>query len=118
MVLTGAAGSAAYITFDFGNPKHGYPRVDFGASQSAGLIMVSEDSEESAFPARRINFSSFPPWPLFLHGPSSTQDMAYTEKPFDLYTGSVFVNTSGWIDPFGIVGKGYADRYITIDGRS
>lgn len=47
-----------------------------------------------------------------------TQDMAYTEKPFDLYGGASFVNESGWIDPFGIVGKGYADRYHTSSGAS
>jgi hypothetical protein len=40
-------------------------------------------------------------------------DFGYTEKAFDLYTGDAFVTEDGWLNAEGIVGKGYADRYVT-----
>ncbi len=43
-------------------------------------------------------------------------DFGYGEKAFDLYSGDAFVTTDGWLNSEGIVGKGYADRYITTAG--
>lgn len=45
------------------------------------------------------------------------QDVLYTEKPFDLKTGDTYTDPeTGWINSYGIVGKGYGDRYITRSG--
>jgi hypothetical protein len=43
-------------------------------------------------------------------------DLGYCEKAFDLYSGDAFVTEDGWLNPEGVVGKGYADRYLTAAG--
>ena len=43
-------------------------------------------------------------------------DFGYCEIPFALYDGEIHVDLNGWIDPEGVVGKGYGDRYFTRKG--
>jgi hypothetical protein len=56
-------------------------------------------------------------YPVLQLGPDTTAgvviDFGYTEKAFDLYSGDDFVALTGWINPEGIVGTGYADRFTT-----
>ncbi len=45
-------------------------------------------------------------------------DLGYTEIPRSQYDGEWQVNPeTGWIDPTGVVGDRYADRYITREGQ-
>lgn len=45
-------------------------------------------------------------------------DLGYTEIPRSQHDGSRHVNPkTGWIDPTGVVGDRYADRYITREGE-
>lgn len=44
-------------------------------------------------------------------------DWGYGELARSLYDGAWHVREDGWINPEGVVGKGYADRYITRRGR-
>ncbi len=46
----------------------------------------------------------------------ATIDVGYTEVSQTLYDGKKHVDTNGWINPEGVVGNGYADRYITRRG--
>ena len=80
-VIEGKAGTARYITFDFGRPVHGYPYLKL----------------DDATPGTVIDFG-------------------YCEIPFSMYDGTVHVRPDGWINPEGVVGKGYGDRYITASG--
>lgn len=43
-------------------------------------------------------------------------DFGYCEIARSLYDGSEHVRMDGWINPTGVVGPGYADRYITRKG--
>ncbi|MCL5019788.1 MAG: hypothetical protein M1426_04885 [Patescibacteria group bacterium] len=43
-------------------------------------------------------------------------DFGYCEIAEALYSGEKHVTLDGWINPEGVVGKGYADRYITKSG--
>lgn len=43
-------------------------------------------------------------------------DFGYAEIALSLHTGELHVREDGWIDPTGVVGSGYADRYIARDG--
>lgn len=43
-------------------------------------------------------------------------DFGYCEIPFALYDGEIHVDLNGWIDPEGVVGKGYGDRHFTRKG--
>ncbi|MGQ9648662.1 MAG: alpha-L-rhamnosidase-related protein [Phycisphaerae bacterium] len=43
-------------------------------------------------------------------------DLGYCELSRSLCTGKLHVDETGWIDPEGVVGPGYADRYITRAG--
>ncbi len=45
-------------------------------------------------------------------------DFGYCELARALYDGAYDVDVSGWVNPEGVVGPGYADRYITAKGRS
>lgn len=45
-----------------------------------------------------------------------TIDFAYGELAETLREGKVLVREDGWIDTEGVVGRGYADRYITRSG--
>lgn len=80
-VIRGQAGETHYITFDFGLPAHGYPRLEF-ADAPAGTVI----------------------------------DLGYCELARALYNGEMHVRPDGWINPERVVGKGYADRYITRAG--
>ncbi len=44
-------------------------------------------------------------------------DFGYCEIAHALRTGKMHVDVSGWLNPEGVVGAGYADRYITTDGK-
>lgn len=48
--------------------------------------------------------------------PGVVIDIAYAEIARTLYAGEALVKDDGWIDPAGVVGSFYADRYITRDG--
>jgi hypothetical protein len=43
-------------------------------------------------------------------------DLGYGELSYSQYLGEKHVETSGWLNPEGVVGPGYADRYITRAG--
>jgi hypothetical protein len=43
-------------------------------------------------------------------------DFGYAENPYLQYSGARPVRVDGCIDPEAVVGKGYADRYITRSG--
>ena len=43
-------------------------------------------------------------------------DLGYCELAYAQYTGDMHVRTDGWINPEGVVGAGYADRYVTRAG--
>jgi len=43
-------------------------------------------------------------------------DLGYCELYRSLYSGAIHVDESGWLNPEGVVGKGYADRYLTRHG--
>jgi hypothetical protein len=43
-------------------------------------------------------------------------DLGYCELSRSLCTGKMHVDETGWINPEGVVGPGYADRYITRKG--
>jgi len=45
-------------------------------------------------------------------------DLGYGELYRSQYDGRIMVQESGWIDPEGVVGKGYSDRCITRAGRN
>jgi len=47
----------------------------------------------------------------------ATIDFGYCEVSRALYTGDMHVREDGWLNPEGVVGKGYADRYMTRTGR-
>ena len=79
LVLTGKAGTSAFITVDFFRPMHGYPVIELASPTTSGVVI----------------------------------DFGYCEKAFDLYTGDTYVTSDGWINPEGVVGQGYADRYTT-----
>lgn len=81
-VIRGQAGETHYITFDFGLPAHGYPRLEI-ADAPAGVVI----------------------------------DLGYCELARALYNGEMHVRLDGWINPERVVGKGYADRYITRAGE-
>ncbi len=42
-----------------------------------------------------------------------TIDFGYGELAYSQYSGEKHVDTNGWLNPEGVVGTGYADRYIT-----
>jgi hypothetical protein len=44
-------------------------------------------------------------------------DLGYCEIWRSQYSGEVMVDESGWLNPESVVGKGYADRYITRAGQ-
>jgi hypothetical protein len=44
-------------------------------------------------------------------------DFGYCEIARALYDGAEHVHVDGWINPVGVVGPGYGDRYITRAGR-
>lgn len=44
-------------------------------------------------------------------------DFAYAEVARTLYAGEALVKDNGWIDPAGVVGSFYTDRYITRTGK-
>jgi hypothetical protein len=44
-------------------------------------------------------------------------DFAYCEIWRSQYSGELHVDESGWLNPESVVGKGYADRYITRRGK-
>jgi hypothetical protein len=44
-------------------------------------------------------------------------DLGYCELAYAQYDGAAHVRTDGWINPSGVVGPGYADRYITRKGK-
>lgn len=48
--------------------------------------------------------------------PGIVIDFAYAEIAKTLYAGEVLVREDGWIDPGGVVGSFYVDRYITRAG--
>lgn len=48
--------------------------------------------------------------------PGTLVDFGYCEIPLSSYDGREHVRPDGWIDPMGVVGKGYADRYICREG--
>ncbi|MBN1845825.1 MAG: hypothetical protein JW810_09095 [Sedimentisphaerales bacterium] len=43
-------------------------------------------------------------------------DFGYAEIHRSLYSGAVHVDQTGWLNPEGVVGPGYADRYLTRAG--
>lgn len=43
-------------------------------------------------------------------------DLGYCEVSRTLYTGEMHVHEDGWLNPEGVVGKGYGDRYISRAG--
>jgi hypothetical protein len=43
-------------------------------------------------------------------------DFGYGEISYSQYSGKLHVSEDGWLNPEGVVGPGYADRYITADG--
>ncbi|MCX6623504.1 MAG: hypothetical protein NTY38_21045, partial [Acidobacteria bacterium] len=45
-----------------------------------------------------------------------TIDFGYGELAYSQYSGLKHVDGSGWVNPEGVVGAGYADRYITRAG--
>jgi hypothetical protein len=49
--------------------------------------------------------------------PGMKIDFGYCELSRSLCTGKVHVDESGWINPEGVVGPGYADRYIARSGE-
>jgi hypothetical protein len=44
-------------------------------------------------------------------------DLGYCELAYAQYDGAMHVRPDGWINPEGVVGPGYADRYITRAGK-
>ncbi|MFA6471481.1 MAG: alpha-L-rhamnosidase C-terminal domain-containing protein [Candidatus Latescibacterota bacterium] len=81
LVIEGKAGSARYITFEYGRPVHGYPFLKL-AEATPGVVF----------------------------------DFGYCEIPLSIYDGSIHLRSDGWINPEGVVGMGYGDRYITAGG--
>ena len=58
-------------------------------------------------------------YPCFILGDSTAGlaiDVGYCEVWRSQYSGEIMVDESGWLNPEGVVGKGYADRYITNNG--
>jgi len=43
-------------------------------------------------------------------------DLGYGELSYSQYSGKLHVTEDGWLNPEGVVGPGYADRYITSAG--
>ena len=44
-------------------------------------------------------------------------DFGYAEIARSIYSGAIHVDQTGWLNPEGVVGSGYADRYVTRSGR-
>lgn len=44
-------------------------------------------------------------------------DFGYCEIPYSLYSGDKHITTDGWLNPEGVVGTGYGDRYLTRTGE-
>ena len=49
--------------------------------------------------------------------PGSWIDFGYCEVAIAQYDGAQHVHPDGWINPAGVVGAGYGDRYITREGK-
>ena len=45
-----------------------------------------------------------------------TVDFGYGELAYSQYSGLKHVEVNGWLNPEGVVGAGYADRYVTREG--
>jgi hypothetical protein len=58
----------------------------------------------------------YPVLELESSAPGITVDFGYGELSYSQYSGQRHVDTNGWINPEGVVGPGYADRYITRAG--
>lgn len=79
--ISGKAGEACYVTFDFHRPLHGFPALALHDAAGGAVI-----------------------------------DMGYGEIYRSLYSGEAHIREDGWVNTQGVVGKGYADRYITRAG--
>lgn len=97
---------------------------DEAATREAGRLLAGQPVviEGRAGESRYVTFDFGKP----VHGypflalqdaPAGTSiDFGYCEVSRALYTGDMHVREDGWLNPEGVVGKGYADRYITRTG--